>query len=476
MRTGDPVPGQPAGVTFTAFGEPIIDGWNRVAFWALYGGTGARGRSGLYVWNGTEIVRILDDDPDGTIAVPGRGAEFRWGSSIANYDPRALDISWGGGSRLLFVSEVARRTGSSSTRIRGVYRWRATDNSLARVADRDQLATNYADVDVANNGDPLFEAEFFRPGITDDGFAIFSTTYQYITTTSLFPTGSGVFTSNGTTLTPLSDDQIRPQPVPDQAATKFFRNPERPTTVSGGGDMIFQSKWGSPTSGPGVFMRRGSTSFRVIDNRTAATWPGLPNIMQVNPTNAAYAGVAIGPLGHIAVATTVATSGGNRAAVLLWNPYAVTWMELTGSLGTPADALFTGVNDDGDAIVQVGTHLYRAGPASQQRLTDVLPIGLQVANVTWNATGGALNNLGRAALPYTHPGGQAGLAYWTGEQFLIVADEVQNAPAGLLDIRTKSDPWRDRPGRSGILNDFDILVFRALFNDNSETLYLVRGE
>jgi hypothetical protein len=60
IKTGDAVPGQ-GGANFTFFGPPIIDPNGRIAFWAGY--ENGEGDAGIFVWNGTEIVQILSDDP-----------------------------------------------------------------------------------------------------------------------------------------------------------------------------------------------------------------------------------------------------------------------------------------------------------------------------------------------------------------------------------------------------------------------------
>ena len=71
-KTGDAVPGQSAGITFTTFNNPVIDSKGRVAFWGLYQGANARGTAGLYIWDGTTLDKVVNNDPNSAGVLPGR--------------------------------------------------------------------------------------------------------------------------------------------------------------------------------------------------------------------------------------------------------------------------------------------------------------------------------------------------------------------------------------------------------------------
>jgi hypothetical protein len=148
---------------------------------------------------------------------------------------------------------------------------------------------------------------------------------------------------------------------------------------------------------------------------------------------------------------------------------------LYGSGSTPATALLTGVNDDGQVVILAGGSPYLTSRTSQTRLDGTLPAQLQGATVAWLDTGGAINNWGRAVLPYTN-NTKPGLALWTGEQLLVVADAQLGTPANSATLHTITAPERDRPGRSGVLNDADEATFRVILADSTEAIYLAQGE
>jgi hypothetical protein len=478
-KTGDAVPGQASGVTFTTFANPVLDSQGRVAFWGLYGGTGAMGTGGLYVWNGTAVESVLDNDPNSAGVVPSRSSPYYF-----QYDPNQPDLAWGGGDRLLFCAQIVPASGASGNMVAGVYRWRATDGNLVRVADREQVAATFPDVQKDSSNNPSFEGRFLSPGVSDNGLASFGVHYTYIRDPN---TASGldvfvldknaVFTSNGTTVTKLADENTKTAGiVPDQPPDAYYSTVVTATTINGSGDMLFQAGFTSTAStGRGVFLERSGASARVIDNRTGASWPGLPAGAQFLMRSPAlgYA-MAGGPAGQIAVAGRMTVSGTTDSAVIQWDWTAASWAELTGSGGIPATALLSGVNDDGQAAILAGGNPFLASSTAAAQLNATLPTTLQGATLVWLDSGGAVSDYGRALLPYTNSG-KPGLALWTSEQLLVVADAQLGAPAGLAEIHTITGSEQDRPGRSGLLNDSDEMVFRAVMTDTTQAIYLAQG-
>ena len=478
-KSGDAVPGQPSGVTFAAFGDPVLDAKGRVAFWGFYAGSGAKGHGGLYVHDGSTVAKVFDDDPNSAGIVPGRSSPHYF-----EYDPNGPDIAWGAGDRLLFCARIVPASGGTAY-VTGVYRWRATDGDLVRVADRDQVADTFPDVSGAGTGNPTFQGAFFRPAVSDNGLASFGVHYTYVRDPN---TASGldvfvrdknaVFTSNGTTVTKIADDNTEKAGiVPDYPADGYFSAVVAATTMSGPGDMLFQGTYTSGSSvWRGVYMVRSGVAYRVIDNRTGAAWPGLPSGARflARDPSLDYA-LAIGPAGRIGLAGRLAVGGATDSAVILWDWDTDTWAELTGSGGAPATALLSGVNDDGAAVILSGGNPNLASGSGQTRLNATLPADLQGATLVWLDSGGAISNYGRAALPYTNSG-KDGLALWTSEQLLVVADAQLGTPANLGEIHTIAGPEQDRPGRSGLLNDDDAVTFRAVLSNATEAIYLAQGQ
>src|SRR5690606_25737770 len=148
----------------------VIDAKGRIAFWGRYQGAGAKGSAGLYVWDGTTLQVVVHDDPSVTGIVPGRTTADYFGKK-PSFDPRAYDISWGGGDRLLFIFDVA---GEKPTK--GIYRWRATDGNLARVAEREQVGRAFPDV-AGTTENPVIDPTFHLPGVTDAGVGTFGVDY-----------------------------------------------------------------------------------------------------------------------------------------------------------------------------------------------------------------------------------------------------------------------------------------------------------
>jgi len=464
-----------AAVTFRDFGLPIIDAKGRIAFWARYQGTGAKGSAGLYVWNGTELELVVHDDPATAGTVPGRTSADYFGKR-QGFDPRAYELAWGAGDRLIFVSDVTNGSNDST----GVYRWRASDGNLARVADAEQIAGTFPDVSQGQSG-PVFGANFYGvPGVSDTGIAIFGVNYTYIKATGegferFVIEKNGIFTSNGTSVTKVADDStLTKGVVPDQANDAYFIEVVVNTTINGLGDMLFQARYTTSSgNGRGAYLRRGSNNYRAIDSRAGASWPGLPSGAQIGKKQ--YR-LALGPAGHIAIDTTINLGSGEQDTVLLWDPQSVKWTQLTGPNGVAASALLSGVNDDGQVVILAADgNPYLVSGSGRTQLNATLPAQLQGANLTWNDSGGSINNHGRVVLRFTHDG-KPGLVMWTGARLLLVADAAADVPAGISDLSTVVGPERDRPGRTGMFNDRDELVFRVKYDDGSEALYLASGE
>jgi len=460
-------------VTFTQFGKPVIDEKGRVAFWAMFQGTGARGNGGLYVWDpNLGVQRVLDDDPNTAGIVPGLSNPAYFGRYT---DPNVAlnrELVWAGGDRLLFISNVSRGTAEV---MRGIYRWRATDATFVRVVDIDALAALFS-----NAAPGAFAPQFYLPGVSDSGQAIFGATYVYFTRppNSQAVTGQGVFWSNGTTVAAIADSVLSrqsPGTVPGQGSTAYFDEPDVLTTLSGGGDMLFQSYYASGAGAVGLYLRRDATNYRVIDNRSGASWPGLPLGARVEPGDDLFAGFAVGPAGHIAVETTLSVGGTVRETVLVWDYAVSAWTEVTGFNGTPATDLVTGVNEDGQFVILAGGIPYLVSRTERIQLNMTPPAELYGVPITWSDSVGSINNHGRAVLGYTR-GSSLGLVFWTGQQLLLVADPVAGAPPSTIGITTIEDVRRDRVGRSGMLNDRDEIVFRAARTGGTEAIYLARAQ
>jgi hypothetical protein len=467
-ETGDDVPSQDAGTTFVEFGIPIIDQDGRVAFWASYEGASAAGEFGLYVWE-DQLRLVVHNDPDTIGIVPERDPPEFFGVWDTETDPLAQDIAWGGGDRLLFVSET---DGGQQTK--GIYRWRATDDNIVRVVDGPMM------IDVLE-GASLVVPDFYLPGVSDNGLAVFGADYLYFRNSS-FVTGKGVFTSNGTAVTLIADDNnAAADGVPDQDSRVQYAGVDAFTTINASGDALFQSYYFSrPASfsrgSAGVYLTRSGSSYRVIDNRSGVTWPGLQAGAQINPEEAVYSAVAIGPNSDMAVDTTIDKGSGGKPVVLLWDWADSRWYELTGNNNTAATDLISGVNDDAQTLILAGELPYLATKDGRTRLDLERPTALVSADLTW-LTGGAINNAGRAALRYRHDDSTPGILFWTGETMLLVADATQGTPEDdIVAIGMPAMPEEDRPGRSGALSDADELVFRIERADGTQAIYIARAE
>jgi hypothetical protein len=304
--------------------------------------------------------------------------------------------------------------------------------------------------------------------VSDAGIGVFGVSYTYFTSppTARLVSGQGVFTSNGTAASVVADtvhSTATPGDVPDQGANAYFSAVDTLTTLNPAGDMLFQATYQGGDGNKGLYLGRDGTNYRVIDNRPTASWPGLPTGARVNRSGVSY-GLAIGSAGQIAVQTSMTVSGSSTAAVLLWDPNAKTWQVLANPSGTAAAGLLTGVNDAGQVAFVADGSPYLGSGGTPTRLNATLPSALSGATLTWVAGGGSINNSGRAVLAYTHneASNAPGLVLWTGEKLLLVADVPGNVPTGVVTITTITDPRRDRPGRSGLLNDGDHMTFRVV--------------
>jgi hypothetical protein len=324
--------------------------------------------------------------------------------------------------------------------------------------------------------------------VSDDGLAGFAVHYTYIRDPNSLDGSdplavfvldkNGVFTSNGTSVTRIADDSSHDTGLlTEYPADGYFSVVVPLTTMSEFGDMVFQGTFVTTSSSwRGVFVVRDGTLYRVIDSRTGQSWPGLPSGAQFlgRTTSTGYA-VGVGPAGHIVLAGRLASGGTTNSAVLLWDWSTLQWYQLTGPGGAAATALVSSADDAGEALILSGANPYLADSSGRTQLNSTLPSALQGATLVWLDAGGSVNNNGRAAVPYTNSGDD-GLALWTTEKLLVIADAHLGSPANLAEIHTVLGPERDRPGRSGLLNDSDDSTFRAVLADNSEAIYLAKAQ
>lgn len=468
-RTGDAVPDQ-SGATFTYFSNPVIDSEGRVAFYAGY--QGGVGTSGLYVYDGGELTRVFDTDPNHAGVVPGYGAGDYFGDFDVAWDSGSPHMSWGGGGRLIFVSHI-----SGSDLANGVFRWRASDSDLLLVADGQDISPNFSDYSgVADE----FLPEFFHPQVTDSGQVLFTCRYSYFRTDREFVFFNiGLFVSNGRTVTPIVvQNQGSAGEVPGNFNTATFDRVEPLPAVSPSGDLIFQSSIEESVGDFGVYAttRSGNTS-RILDNAEGRSFTGLTLGSQIGVTGEPYDAIAVGRDTRIAVQTTLTTNAGASRDIVALRQNSV-WNELQGQDGTRLDTLLSGVNNNGMVLGLANGAPNIANTLRGTSIARTPPASLATAGVTWSETCGSINNQDRALLRYTRSDDAAGLAYWNGESLVVVAD-LSNAlggesydtlfPAEPLGIRPSLDrtgtiaqrPELDHPGRSGQLNDRDQVVFRV---------------
>ncbi|MCG3126582.1 MAG: hypothetical protein CHACPFDD_01433 [Phycisphaerae bacterium] len=480
VRSGDAVPDQPGGTTFTYFSAPTMSADGRVAFWGGY--AGGHGHGGLYAWDGAALRRVVDDDPARAGSVPGGNPGEFFGDFVIPVGGDAATVLWEAGGNLLFVG---RSRGDGA--FRGIYRWRASDGGVSRVLDMRQLAGQYPDVLSGDTG-PVFVAEFFTPGVSDAGVITAMAKYSYVTTDRGFALGTAVFTSDGTTITRIVDEIIgAPGNVPDQGSGAFFDDIGGVLTTNAQGHTLFQGSYTGGQGRRGVYLNIGAAATRVIDTATGRTYPGLPSDAKLGLGSTAFTAMSISDPGHIAIDTVLTTGGVPHDTVVYWN--GSTWQELKRGDGVVADVLLTGLDQSGRCVLLAGGRPILAGPTGDTKeLAATSPAELGGRAPTW-LSGGAINNHGRVLLRFTTPGADqsalGGLALWTGEKLLIAADLVASVPSAGGSILTLALPETDRPGRSGALNDDDEFAFRVQepgadaksgTADDVQAVYVGRGE
>jgi hypothetical protein len=467
VQTGDAVPDQ-SQAAFTHFSNPVIDDSGRVAFWGAY--TGGEGGNGLYVWESGTLQRVIDDDPARIGTVPGRGADDYFSGFDIKWDSGAPSLAWGVGGRLLFVAHI-----TDSPQANGLYRWRASDGDIIRVADDDQLKALIPGADV-------FYADFYHPGVSDNGIVIFTTRYTAFDEEMniLAFRSLGVFVSNGVQITPVVVSQLsEPGDVPghdspyDQYAT--FANTGILTSLNAGGDMLLQAEYEMAPGDCGVYLYTGGNVYRVVDNAPDRDFPGLTTGTRVGEEGEPYDAITVGTGLRIAIDTKLVSDGSSRDAVIMWA--ASQWHELSGG-GAAATDLISGLNSSGRGVFLAGGQPYLGNESGSVAVGTTLPTKLAGVGVEWPNFSGAVNNNGRVLLRFERSGSDsAGLVFWTGEQLLLVADAAADQPSSQSDVifptaRPAHDgldragvvtylPEMNRPGRSGALNDRDELVFRV---------------
>lgn len=480
IRSGESVPDQPGGATFTYFSAPTIGTDGRIAFWGSF--AGGSGHGGLYVWDGAALRRVVDDNPARAGSVPGGNPGEFFGDFVIPIGGDAPSVLWEPGGSLLFVG---RSRGDGA--FRGIYRWRASDGSVSRVLDMRQLAGQYADVLSGDTG-PVFVADFFTPGVSDAGVVSAVAKYSYVTIDRGFALGTALFTSDGTTITRIVDEIVgAPGNVPDQGSGAFFDDIGGVVTTNARGHTLFQGSYSGGQGRRGVYLTLGGPATRVVDTATGRTYPGLPSDAKLGVGNAAFGAFAISDPGHIVIDTVLTTGGVAQDTVVYWNGTA--WRELARSDGVVADTLVTGLDGNGRCVALAGGRPILSGPTGDAKeLALSLPTELGGRAPTWLG-GGAINGHGRVLLRFTTPADNVtthgGLALWSGEKLLIAADLGASNPSAGGSILTLALPETDRPGRSGALNDDDAFAFRvqepgadgkANTADDVQAVYVGRGE
>lgn len=452
-RTGDAVPGQQSGARFVYFGNPTIDSEGRIAFWAKY--SGGQGDGGLFVYQNGALQKVIDDNQN-THNVPGGLATDYFGDLNIQWDSGVPVLSWGGGARLLFLSPITR-----SPYPVGVYRWRATDSDIVRVANIPLMADQFTN-DLPNT----FASEFFYPGVSDAGIALFATRYTYITTQRQFVTGrTGVYSSNGATLTRIIDVTRSPAgSVPGLGGDVSWDNIDGKITVNATGDMIFQAASDAADGDRGVYLAHEGSVYRVIDNASNRSWPGITVGTTIGAAGLAFDAIALSPSGHFAIDTTLTRSGQTRDAVILWT--GTQWRELTGSGNAASSTLLSGVNAEGHVAFLANNLPYLHDGNTSRNLASSLPAQLVGDNIRWEPVPGSINNHDRVLLRFSRLDENdnvvsGGLALWTGESLILVADALSTLPdAQWSEVFHLNRPELDRVSRSGMMNDRDEIVFR----------------
>ncbi len=472
VRTGDAVPGQTAGCTFTTFSSPIVDADGRVAFWARH--AGGDGLAGLYVWADGELQVVVDDSGnfDVPAATPGDVTTESFGpyQELSNFILFQEPIAWSSAGRLLFVS---RFSGPGN---RALFRWNASDESLLRVGDAASVAEA---IGVSSTASLI---TFSNIGRSDEGAVLFQARF-----TSLSPMLSGtlvcrviVTSEDGIVVTLLApvgtiDEDYSEPGVPDQDADAIFYIYSPNTTLAPNGRMLFQGAYDNGTGTHGLYMRVGDTVYRVVDDRPDSEWEGLDAGTVVGDEDF-YGAVAISQNNHIALQAPLISGSDTQDSVLLWDFAAGAWTILSVD-DEPATVLLSGVSDGGAVLALVGDVPYVMDRTAAVSVAETLPTELTGVDVIWGADVGAINNLGHAVVPYTRADELLALAFWTGDELLVLADAGADLPvADIAEVQADSLPEKDRPARSSIINDSDEAVFRVKFTDDDEAIYIGRAE
>jgi hypothetical protein len=461
-QTGDAVPEQP-GARFTYFSNPIIDPEGRVAFWGAYAGGG--GQAGLYVWDGGPLRRVIDDDPalnDGRGLKPGEA----FGDFVIGYDLGAPHMTWGAAGRLIFAAHV-----NASPLPNALFRWRAGDGDLLRVTDCDALREL-----IPEAGD-TFLCEFFHPSVSDAGRVVFAGRYTYFNRAGqLVFRHRGLFSSNGLSVTPIvAPELVTPGTVPLQGPHATFSDVQPLPIIAANGDTYFQASYEQGARGShGVYRQRGG-ELSALMNNGSSTFPGLTVFSSVGPDDRPYASMAVNDSGVVGLEVTLTNSAGSRPAVILYDGQR--WRQVRGANRDATD-LLSGINRAGQVVFLAGGRPFVGDATQAVDLAAAPSPEIAPAGAVWESFGGAINSAGRALLRYRRGDGSApGLAFWTGQRLLIVADAAQRLPAsnfsellaaenpelGAVDRAgvLKDRPELDRSTRSGALNDRDQMVFRV---------------
>jgi hypothetical protein len=353
----------------------------------------------------------------------------------------------------------------------GLFRWRASDGDILRLADDDKLKALLPGADT-------FLGQMNHPGLSDNGIVIFSNRYTALNEEGGLLTfrALGVFVTNGIDITPVAAKSLSQRgDVPDQWEHALFGNTGILTSLNPGGDMLLQAEYETAPGDRGVYLYTGGSLYRVVDNAPDRSFPGLPAGTRVGAENTPYDAISIGVGLRVAIDTKLVGDSTTRDAVIMWD--GSQWHELSGG-GAAATELISGVNDDGQVLFLAGGQPYLGNQAGSVAVAATLPASLQGVSVEWQNFSGALNDHGRALLRFNRAGSEsAGLAFWTGEQLLLVADAAADLPSAQADVlfptqKPAADqvdragvvtclPEMDRPGRSGALNNQDRLVFRV---------------
>ena len=459
-ETGGDVPGQPDAATFTAFGDPAIDSAGRIAFWAQF--SNGNGAGGLFVWDGDSLENVVDDDSTQPGVVPGRGTQDFFGrfTTRSDFDPFAQPLIWGSGARLVFASPI-----SGSTDSKGLFRWRATDSNLIRICDLEQITELYR----AEFGQSVLDLTFRQMYVSDGGIVFFPTSYTLLGTNvpGMIAAGSGVFSSDGRGVTVIRDRLLENASVPGQATSATFASFASLGTQSPAADGFFQATISGGNAQRGLFLARGTTVARVLDNRAGATLSGLSGSFTAGGSTTFADAVAVSNT-HIAIDTTLTPTGGQaRNTVLLYTWASERWSEVVGADLSNADSLVTGVNDRGQFVYLAGGRPHLVSGATVERLDTNLPSLLNPGALRWEPIG-SLTSSGRAALRYTrNPSSTTdavpGLALWNGAQILVVADSGNSLPANdVFQIGVVQGPERNLVGRTGAINDLNDIAFRVI--------------